>query len=67
MLKLLGRMYRDEQGAEGLEKLLIIAAIALPLLGILIYFRNDITKWINEGWDAVRGRGVTDPDSRTLN
>ena len=32
------RLYRDEQGAEGLEKLLILALVVLPLLAVLIFF-----------------------------
>ncbi len=33
--------FRDDRGAEGLEKILIIAAIVLPLLGVLLYFRDQ--------------------------
>ena len=46
----MARLYRDEQGAEGLEKLLIIGAIVLPLLGLLIVFRGDLTDWVKEIW-----------------
>jgi len=49
--KALGRLHRDESGAEGLEKLLIIAAIVLPLLGLLIFFRNDIRDWVTDLWE----------------
>lgn len=48
------RLLRDEQGAEGLEKLLIIAAIVLPLLGLLIYYRNEIKDWVGDMWGEVR-------------
>ena len=48
------RIHRDERGAEGLEKLLIVAAIVLPLLGILLLFRNAIIDWVTERWDEVR-------------
>lgn len=50
-------IWNDEQGAEGLEKLLILAAVALPLLGLLIWFRNDIQEWIGGQAQAVRGDG----------
>jgi len=53
----LKRLERDETGAQGLEMLLIIAAIVLPLLGVLIWFRNDIMGWVKEIWDTVRRRG----------
>jgi len=50
----LTRLYRDERGAEGLEKLLIIAAIVLPLLGLLIYFSKDIISWARERWSEIK-------------
>jgi Flp pilus assembly pilin Flp len=49
--------HREEKGAEGLEKLLIVAAIVLPLLGLLIYFRDWITDWVSGEADAVRQEG----------
>ncbi|MBI1373300.1 MAG: hypothetical protein GC159_11270 [Phycisphaera sp.] len=48
------RLYNDETGAEGLEKLLIIAAVVLPLLGLLIYFRDWITEWTGGEASEVR-------------
>ena len=48
------RLYRSEDGAEGLEKLLIIGAIVIPLLGVLIYFRNEISEWVSGSWDDVQ-------------
>lgn len=48
------RLHRCEQGAEGLEKLLIIAAIVLPLLGLLLWFRDDIQDWVQDKWGEVR-------------
>ena len=58
------RLHHDDGGAEGLEKLLIIAAIVLPLLGLLIVFRQSIGKWVSEMWDNIRGQsdvGVPQP------
>ncbi len=46
-------LWRDDQGAEGLEKILIIAAIALPLLAVLLYFAGDIRTWVSENWSEV--------------
>ena len=48
------RLWRDEQGAEGLEKLLIVAAVVLPLLGLLIFYRNEIGEWVGDMWGDVR-------------
>lgn len=56
------RLYRDERGAEGLEKLLIIGAIVLPLLAILILFRNDISEWLSDKYDTVKDDADSDPN-----
>jgi Flp pilus assembly pilin Flp len=50
LVNLMQRLHRSEQGAEGLEKLLIIAAVVLPLLGVLIFARDWIKEWV--GTDA---------------
>ena len=51
----LKQLERDETGAQGLEVLLIIAAIVLPLLGLLIIFRNEIREWVVGIWEKARG------------
>lgn len=52
---MLKSLHSDEKGAEGLEKLLIIAAIVLPLLGLLIVFRNAIGSWSRDMWNQIAG------------
>ncbi len=59
---LLKRLHQDEQGAEGLEKLLIIAALVLPLLGILMWYRDDITNWIAGLWEQRKAEGDAGSD-----
>ncbi len=51
----LKRLHADDRGAEGLEKLLIIAAIVLPLLGVLIGFRRVISEWVTDVWTTIKG------------
>lgn len=51
----LTRLHRNEQGAEGLEKLLIIAAVALPLLLVLILFGEQIIDRLTSWWTDVTG------------
>ena len=48
------RLHKCERGAEGLEKLLIIAAIVLPLRGLLIVFKNSIMEWVTGTWRDVK-------------
>ncbi len=54
MFNQLRRLHKSEQGAEGLEKILIIGAIILPLLGILIFFKEEITGWMQGIWGDVK-------------
>jgi len=59
----LKRLYRCEKGAEGLEKLLIIGAIVIPLLGLLLVFREKITEWTQGMWSDVQDDSESyDPD-----
>ena len=55
IIRQLRRLHRDERGAEGLEKLLIVAAIILPLLGVLIYYVKDISTWVKSIWETAKG------------
>lgn len=50
----LGALHRDEQGAEGIEKLLIVAAVVLPILLLLIVFRDRVSEWFEDIWGDVR-------------
>ncbi len=55
------RLHSDQRGAVGLETLLIIAAIVLPLLGALLYFKDEIISWASSSFDAIRGEAGDDP------
>lgn len=57
-------LHRDERGADLIEYVLIIAAIALPLLGVIIWFWKDLSRWVGELYEDIRGGGYqgTDPD-----
>ena len=58
----LKQLERDETGAQGLEVLLIIAAVVLPLLGLLIVFRNEIREWVVGIWGKARGEAEESED-----
>ena len=46
-------LHRDEGGADMVEYILLIAIIALPLLAILLIFKDKIKQWVNDYWDSV--------------
>jgi len=47
-------LHSDEQGADLIEYVLIIAAIALPVLLLIIFFKDDLSEWISEEYDEVK-------------
>ena len=55
----LQHIHNDEQGAEGAEKVLIIAAIVLPLLAVLLFFKEKITDWLKDQWSTIKGDDKT--------
>ena len=55
-------LHRDEQGADMVEYVLIVAAVALPLLAVIIWFWKDISRWVGNAYDDIKGGGGgTDP------
>lgn len=58
MLARLRRLHQNETGAEeGMNKLLIFALVALPLIGLLIYFGNEIVSTAQGAFSTVVGGG----------
>ncbi len=55
-------LHSDEQGADMIEYILIVAAIALPLLGVIIWFWQDISAWVKESYDEAKTGEGTNPD-----
>ncbi len=57
----LGRLHRNEGGATMVEYLLIVAVVALPLIAIILIFRNELWQWVDEQWNVLRSDpGVPD-------
>jgi Flp pilus assembly pilin Flp len=50
----LAALHRDEQGADMVEYILIVAAIALPLLAVVVWFRKDIWEFVKGSWSTVK-------------
>jgi Flp pilus assembly pilin Flp len=57
--------HKDEKGADMVEYILIIAAVSLPLLGVIIWYWHDISKWAKSLWDNAKDdtKAGTDPSS----
>ena len=64
--KTLSALHRDEQGADMVEYILVIAAVALPLLAVVIWFWHEISTAAYEWWNDIKGAsgsasGTLDP------
>ena len=44
-----------------LEYILIVAVVALPMVGVLLWFRDEIITWVTKIWEDVKDTDV-DPD-----
>ena len=47
-------LHRDQQGADMVEYILIVAAVALPLLAFIIFFWKQIRDWVMSLWENVK-------------
>ncbi len=60
VLARLRRFHRDEQGDEGVNKVLIIAMIVVPLVTVLIIFGKDIVTFFKKAWDKIKGKSESE-------
>ncbi len=58
--------HKDEQGADMVEYILIVAAVSLPLLGVIIWYWHDISKWAKGLWDSAKDDTKSGTDPSTL-
>ncbi|MBI4860883.1 MAG: hypothetical protein HY815_11585 [Candidatus Riflebacteria bacterium] len=56
----LSALHRDEAGLTVVEIVLLIALIVLPIVLILVFFGQDIKKFISDMW------GSTQKEAKTL-
>lgn len=56
-MSVLKRFHEDEIGAPELTTILLLALIVLPLLGLLIMYRDKIASTTSKLWDDIMGRG----------
>ena len=50
----LAALHRDERGAMSVEKVLILAIIALPILIVLYGFRQTIVGWFQNNAGKIK-------------
>jgi Flp pilus assembly pilin Flp len=55
------RLHEDERGKLTVEWILLIAFITLPLLALLIVFRNKVADALGDAWNKVFGEGQKEP------
>ena len=58
---LLRRFHEGQQGANLVEYILVIVAVALPLLAVVVWFWNDIAMWANNLYQQAKTGQQTDP------
>jgi len=59
------KIHNDENGADMVEYILVVGAIALPLVAVIIWFWKDISAWAGRLWNGVKG-GTTETDPGDL-
>ena len=45
---LLARLHKDSAGAMSVEKILLLALIALPIVIVLLLFRRTVVSWFQD-------------------
>jgi Flp pilus assembly pilin Flp len=63
LLSTLKYVHNDETGAEGAEKVLIIAALVLPLLAVLLFFKEKIGEWLKTQWESILNNTQADTNT----
>lgn len=59
-MNLLTRIHRNENGAdEGINKLAILALVAIPLIITIAFFGSAIVQKAQEAWGNLTGAEVT--------
>jgi Flp pilus assembly pilin Flp len=55
----LSRFHESEQGDEGVNKILIIAFVAVPLIIVIILFGSKIKGWFGTSTNAIDDKSDT--------
>jgi len=61
-LSRLRQLHRDQQGADMVEYILLVAVVALPLLAVIIYYRDKIRDLLADMFGDVESEARMDPE-----
>lgn len=56
--KAVSRLHNDTSGAMAVEKILLLAIIALPVIIVLAIFRHNIQEWFKSWSDSLEGQNT---------
>lgn len=56
LMELLKKVHRDETGTVDVQTLLVIGAIVLPIVGVLIVFRDRIFSFVDKETQDTMGK-----------
>jgi len=55
-------LHNDQKGADMVEYILLVAVVALPLLAVIIYYRDKIRDLLADLFGEVESDARMDPD-----
>ena len=58
----LRQLHRDQQGADMVEYILLVAVVALPLLAVIIYYRDKIRDLLADMFGDIESDATMDPE-----
>ena len=58
----LRQLHRDQQGADMVEYILLVAVVALPLLAVIIYYRDKIRDLLADTFGDIESDATMDPE-----
>jgi Flp pilus assembly pilin Flp len=59
--ELLRRLDEDESGVGQVSDIMTVGLIVIPLVLVLVTFRNQLSDWLKEQWTSVTGAEKYDP------
>lgn len=60
---LVKHLHHDENGLTSAEMMIIAGLIVIPLVIVLTYFRDEVTKFLKTMWDKIKGQTSDTPSS----